>query len=819
MPWPLNLPPVAELLPALCHALAARPQVILQAPPGAGKSTWLPLQLLQLPALAGQQILLLEPRRLAARAVAQYLAEQLGEPLGQTIGLRMKLESKTSAASRLIVVTEGVLTRILQADAELTGIGLIIFDEFHERSLQADFALALCLEVQQGLRPDLKLLLMSATLDGAVLEQALPHAQLLTSSGRQFPVVLRYCPPNPQQWLLPQLAAVVLRALAEEPGNLLVFLPGAREIQQLQRLLAERLSDPAVVVRPLYGAMPFAAQQQAIAAPPAGQRKVVLTTNLAETSLTIDGIRVVIDSGLRRQARLNLRTGSGRLRTVDIAQAAATQRAGRAGRLEPGVCYRLWSEAQHERRPAQEEPEIRLAALTDLVLDAYAWGATRPQALPLVDAPPERHWQLAEESLQALGLLANQRLTALGQRVLRLGMNVELAAMVCRAEPEAHSSALLLAALLADGGYEGSCAQTALARARDNPQLLRQARGWAARLDVRFAPDAVRPELAAGLIACAYPRYVAQRRGSGYRTVAGFGLELAADDRLSGAELLAVADFNDSDTLPTPRIQLAAPLSQAELERLFAADIGAVDHLQWDEQAGRVVAERQRRLGALVLDRQPLSLARDDPRLASALAAALARRPMAQWPWSEQARQWRARLMLAAQLEADGGWPDVSDAALLGAIEQWLVPQLAGIRSLAAISADVLASGLFSLLDFARQRRLDALLPRQLVTPTGNSVMLDYTAEGGPRLAVRMQEMYGQARSPLLADGRLAVTIELLSPAGRPLQITRDLAGFWAGAYREVQKEMKGRYPKHYWPDDPAVAEPTRLTKSRMKSS
>ncbi len=811
-------PPVAELLPALCHALAARPQVILQAPPGAGKSTWLPLQLLQLPAFAGQQILLLEPRRLAARAVAQYLAQQLGEPLGQTIGLRMKLESKTSAASRLIVVTEGVLIRLLQADAELSDVGLVIFDEFHERSLQADFSLALCLDVQQGLRPDLKLLLMSATLDGAQLEQALPQAQLLTSAGRQFPVAVRYCPPNPQQWWLPQLAAVVLRALAEEPGNLLLFLPGAREIQQLQRLLAERITDPSVAVRPLYGAMPFAAQQQAIAPPAAGQRKVVLTTNLAETSLTIDGIRVVVDSGLRRQARLNPRTGSGRLRTVDIAQAAATQRAGRAGRLEAGVCYRLWSEAQHERRPAQEEPEIKLAALTDLVLDAYAWGAGQPQALPWVDLPPLRHWQLAEESLQALGLLLNQRLTPLGQRVVQLGMNVELAVMVCRAPAEAVSSALLLAALLADGSYEGSCAQTALARARDNSQLLRQARAWAARLDLRFEPTMVRPEQAASLIASAYPRYLAQRRGGGYRTYAGFGLELAADSPLTGCELLAVADFNDSDTLPTPRIQLAASLTFSELELLFASEIRTVEHLQWDEQAGRVVAERQRRLGALLLERQPLSIARDDPRIAEALAAALARRPIAQWPWSEAAQQWRARLILAATLDTNSNWPDVSDAALLASVNEWLVPQLTGVRSLAAISAELLLNGLLSLLDFAQQRRLDALLPRQLVTPTGNSVALDYTAEGGPRLAVRMQEMYGQARSPLLADGRVAVTLELLSPAGRPLQITRDLAAFWAGAYADVQKEMKGRYPKHYWPDDPAVAEPTRLTKSRMKS-
>ena len=789
--------------------------MILQAPPGAGKSTWLPLQLLKSPLLAGQQILLLEPRRLAARAVAEFLAHQLDEPLGQTIGLRMKLESKASAATRLTVVTEGVLTRLLQADAELAGIGLIIFDEFHERSLQADFALALCLEVQEGLRPDLKLLVMSATLDGAGLAQALPDARLLTSAGRQFPVELRYCPPNPQQWLLPQLAAVVLRALAEEPGNLLVFLPGAREIQQLQRLLAERLSDPAVVVRPLYGAMPFAAQQQAIAPPAAGQRKVVLTTNLAETSLTIDGIRVVIDSGLRRQARLNPRTGSGRLRTVDIAQAAATQRAGRAGRLEPGICYRLWSETQHQRRPAQEEPEIRLAALTDLVLEAYAWGATHPTSLPFVDAPPLRHWQLAEEALQALGVLSNQRLTLLGQQVLQLGMSVELAVMVCCASPEAQSSALLLAALLANGSASGSCAETALRRALDEPLLRRQASSWAARLGVHFAPAAVRPELAASLIARAYPRYVAQRRGQGYRCRGGFGLELAADDPLTAAEWLAVADFNDSDTLSTPRIQLAAAFSQADLELLCAAEINSVDHLQWDEQAGRVVAERQRRLGALLLERQPLSLQRDDPRIATALAAALARRPIDQWPWPAAARQWRARIMLAAQLEADGGWPDVSDEALLANIEQWLVPQLAGVRTLAGIGAEALANGLLNLLDFARQRRLDSLLPRQLTTPTGNSLALDYTAEGGPRLAVRMQEMYGQARSPLLADGRLAVTIELLSPAGRPLQITRDLAAFWAGAYREVQKEMKGRYPKHPWPDDPWSAQATHRAKPR----
>lgn len=798
--------------------------MVLQAPPGAGKSTWLPLRLLELPALAGQQILLLEPRRLAARAVAEFLARQLGEPLGQTIGLRMKLESKTSSATRLTVVTEGVMTRLLQADAELTGVGLVIFDEFHERSLQADFALALCREVQQGLRPDLRLLLMSATLDGAGLDEALASdggepAVTLTSAGRQFPVTLRYLPGNAQERLAPKVAAAVVRALAEEEGSALVFLPGAREIQQVQRLLAERLSDPAVVVRPLYGAMPFAAQQQAIAPAEAGQRKVVLTTNLAETSLTIDGIRIVIDSGLRRQARLNPRTGSARLRTLEIAQAAATQRAGRGGRLAPGVCYRLWSEALHERRPAQEEPEIRLAELSDLVLDCYAWGATRVDALPWIDPPPPLHWQLAEAELTALGVIANGRLSALGQQALQLGMPVALAVMVCRAEREARDSALLLAALLADGSAEGSCADTALARARDNHQLLRQARAWAARLNGGFSVERVRPELAAELIACAYPRYVAQRRGSGYRTMAGFGLELGADDRLSGAELLAVADFNDSETLTTPRIQLAAVLERPLLERLFASQITSVDQLDWDEQAGRVVAERQRRLGALLLDRQPLSVARDDPRVAAALAAALARRPLAQWPWSDHSRQLRARLALAATLEPQAGWPAVDEVSLLASLDQWLVPHLGGVRALSAISPALLEQALTALLDYPQQRRLDSLLPSHLTTPTGNRVTVDYGAEGGPRLAVRMQEMYGQAASPTVADGRLAITIELLSPAGRPLQITRDLAGFWAGAYREVQKEMKGRYPKHFWPDDPAQANPTRFTKKRMEQN
>lgn len=812
-------PPVSELLTAVCTALIPGAQVILQAPPGAGKSTWLPLQLLKLPQLAGQQILLLEPRRLAARAVAEYLAVQLGEPLGQTIGLRMKLDSKSSAATRLLVVTEGVLTRMLQADPELSGVGLVIFDEFHERSLQADFALALCREVQEGLRADLRLLIMSATLDGAGLESSLPAATLLTSGGRQFPVALRYLPGSPQERLATKVVAAVVRALAEEEGSALVFLPGAREIQLVQRLLAEKLSDPTVVVRPLFGAMPFAAQRLAIEPPPPGQRKVVLTTNLAETSLTIDGIRIVIDSGLRRQARLNPRTGAGRLRTVEIAQAAATQRAGRAGRLTPGVCYRLWSESLHERRAAQEEPEIRLAELSDLVLDAYAWGATQVDGLPWIDPPPLRHWQLAEAELTALGLIDQNRVTALGQRVLLVGMPVALAVMVCRAEADDVSSALLLAALLADNSAEGSCAESALQRARGHEPLVRQARAWAARLKLSFTPDQVRPERAAALIASAYPRFVAQQRGGGYRTLAGFGLELGLDDRLTGAEFLAVASFNDSETLTTPRITLAAPLSRDELERLFAAQLQRSEQLAWDEQAGRVVAERQLRLGAMVLERAPLTLAKDDPRIATALAQALARKPLSQWPWSDASDQLRARLLLAAQLEPDGDWPAVDDDHLRASLEQWLVPQLSGCRSLAAITPAQLQQGLATLLDYRQQRRLNDWLPTHLTTPTGNRVAVDYRAEGGPRLAVRMQEMYGQAASPTVADGRLAVTVELLSPGGRPLQITRDLAGFWAGAYREVQKEMKGRYPKHFWPDEPASAQPTRFTKSRMNQA
>ncbi len=820
----MSLPPIAEHIDAIRTALAQTCQVVLEAPPGAGKSTYLPLQLLAQPWLQGQKILLLEPRRLAARAVAEYLAAQLGEPLGQQIGLRMRNDSQISAATRLEVVTEGVLIRQLQQDPELSGIGLVIFDEFHERSLQADVGLALCLDVQNGLRDDLRLLVMSATLEGMDFAALLPQRQTLHCPGRAYPVEIRYLPQPPQRDLVERVVQATQQALQQETGGVLVFLPGAREI----RAVAERLHVSAEVdICPLFGGLSFAEQRRAITPAAPGRRKVVLATNIAETSLTIDGIRVVVDSGVERQALHNLKTGQTRLQSRQHAQASATQRAGRAGRLCAGVAYRLWSEEQHSRREMQAAPAIEREDLTSTVLECARWGVSDPSGLIWMTAPPATAWQWAQARLQWLDALDEEgRITRRGLTLAQLGLAPELGHLLLSARELSGDETLLtmaavVAAMLADGvnGRAGRADLRSWLNEASAAQL-QQARRWLQLLGqggAKIALQRLPTERLGELLALAFPAWIAQRRGDSYRCAGGFGVQLHEADRAWAGEWLAVARFNDSDRSSQPLITLAAPVSLARIRDLHAAHLVNELVLDWHEQKNQIEASRVERLQALILASSPVPAAElDAEQIAALLCEQIRKRGLQALQWDEQGEQLRYRLQLAAAILDETRWPGSDEQALLDSLEQWLVPFLGSVRSLTGITASMLRSALLARLDYAQQQLLEQAFPTHWQTPAGGRAPIRYRAEGAPLLSVRLQEMLGQAATPTVGLGRQPLLIELLSPAQRPLQVTQDLAGFWGGAYREVQKEMKGRYPKHYWPDDPASALPTQRTKKQM---
>ncbi len=808
--------PVADILPELLLQLEQQPVVVLTAPPGAGKSTYLPLFLLQHPAFANKKIIMLEPRRLAAKSIAAYLAQQLGEAVGQTVGYQIRLEQKQSAATRLLVVTEGVLIRKMLADPLLEGVDLLIFDEFHERSLQTDLALALALEVQQ-LNETLKMLLMSATLDTGKLCQQL-QAPLLESHGRSFPVEVCYQAPNNEPVAL-QCAALVLQALVKHGGNLLVFLPGQREIDQCAEYLRAKLQDATVVVHALIGSLTLTEQQAAIAAPPAGQRKVVLATNIAETSLTIDGISVVIDSGQARAAVFETRLGFSKLETIQISQAAATQRAGRAGRLMPGVCYRLDTVEKWQRRRAQTIPDILQADLLALRLDIAGWGA-KVSDLFWLDTPPEKQLRAAEQCLQLLGALDDKgTLTSKGKQMLALPVEPRLAAMLLYArtlEQQGQAGAISLAATIATQLEQTRrFMQTELSsQLRLQSEPARQQYQQLLQLMHSRHSNNQPLELTAELLSRAYPDRIAQLRGQGYLLANGTGASLPADDALQGSAVLVVADLRLWQQQAV--ISVAARWSLDELLQSWQADLHWQAQLEFDEQSGRFSAEKQLRLGALVLKRQNSSqqISGDDRR--GAWLDYLQKKGLSCLPWSDAARQLQHRLALARQLQPTAGWPELSDEILANSIGEWLGPYLADVRSLAQLQQLDLAQILRYQLDYAQQQQLDALLPASWRSVLGTYVALFYQADGEVQLAIRLQEMFGQLTTPTVGQGAVAVTITLLSPAKQPLQVTRDLASFWQNAYQDVKKEMRGRYPKHYWPDDPADAEPTNKTKKAM---
>ena len=806
----MSLLPVASILPELLLALRQSPQVLLNAPTGAGKSTWLPLQILRDGAIEGR-ILLLEPRRLAARNVAQRLAELLGEKPGETVGYRMRAETCVGADTRLEVVTEGILTRMIQHDPELSGVGLVILDEFHERSLQADLALALLLDVQQGLRDDLKLLIMSATLDNDKLQRLLPQAPTIISEGRAFPVERRYQSLPSHQRFDEAVAIATAELLRNEPGSLLLFLPGVGEIQRVQNYLAERVADD-VLLCPLYGALPLNEQRQAILPAPAGKRKVVLATNIAETSLTIEGIRLVVDSAQERVARFDVRTGLTRLLTQRVSQASMTQRAGRAGRLEPGVCVHLLAKEQAERAAAQSDAEILQSDLSSLLLELLQWGCTDPTQLNWLDQPPAINLAAARRLLTQLAALADDRLTAKGQKMATLGNDPRLAAMLVAAQTDDEvATAARLAAILEEPP-RGTNHDLLQAFSRPQGPWQQRSQQLCKRLNRRAGqPDS---DAIPALLAQGFPDRIARRRGQEgrYQLANGMGAMLDADDALNRHEWLIAPLLLQGNAAPDARILQACALDIDALTARCPSLLQQSDTIEWDDTQGTLKALRRSQIGQLTLSVRPLAKL-SESELHQAMLTGIREKGLSVLNWTSAAQQLRLRLQCAAQWLPEEAWPAVDDATLLDELETWLLPHMTGVHSLRGLKSVDIYQALRDRLPWSLQQRLESSLPTHYTVPTGSQIAIRYDEDNPPALAVRMQEMFGEASTPTIAQGRVALVLELLSPAQRPLQITRDLSAFWQGAYREVQKEMKGRYPKHVWPDDPANTAPTRRTK------
>ncbi|MGV4277215.1 ATP-dependent helicase HrpB [Citrobacter farmeri] len=802
--------PVAAVLPELLTALDSAPQALLSAPTGAGKSTWLPLQFLAHKGIEGR-IILLEPRRLAARNVAQRLAELLDEKPGETVGYRMRAQSCVGPATRLEVVTEGVLTRMIQRDPELSGVGLVILDEFHERSLQADLALALLLDVQQGLRDDLKLLIMSATLDNDRLQQCLPDAPAIVSEGRAFPVERRYQPLAPQLRFDEAVAVACAELLRKEPGSLLLFLPGVGEILRVQEQLSTRVGSD-VLLCPLYGALSLSDQRKAILPAPQGMRKVVLATNIAETSLTIEGTRLVVDCAQERVARFDVRTGLTRLITQRISHASMTQRAGRAGRLEPGICLHLIAKEQAERAAAQGDPEILHSDLSGLLMELLQWGCRDPAQLTWLDLPPAVNLQAAKRLLHMLGALDGEQLSVTGQKMAALGNDPRLAAMLVSAStPDDAATAAKLAAVLEEPPRMGNT-DLGVAFSRHQPAWEQRSQQLLKRLNVRNGEaDASR---IAPLLAQAFADRIARRRSldGRYQLANGMGAALDADDALGRHEWLIAPLLLQGSASPDARILLALPLDIDALIQRCPELLHQSDTIEWDEAQGTLKAWRRLRIGELTVKVQPLAKPSEEE-LHLAMLNGIRDKGLNVLNWTPAAEQLRLRLHCAAKWLPEYDWPAVDDRTLLDTLENWLLPHMSGVHSLRGLKSLDVHQALNGLLDYSLQQRLVSSLPTHYTVPTGSRIAIRYHDDNPPALAVRMQEMFGEARTPTIAEGRVPLVLELLSPAQRPLQITQDLAAFWQGSYRDVQKEMKGRYPKHVWPDDPANTAPTRRTK------
>lgn len=803
--------PIHAVLEDLKAALSACNTAVLAAPPGAGKTTVVPLALLDQPWLAGGKILVLEPRRLAARAAAERMAHTLGETPGQTVGYRTRLQSRIGPDTRIEVITEGVFTRMILDDPGLEGIGAVLFDEFHERSLDADLGLALARDSQSVLREDLRLLVMSATLDIIGVARLLNGAPVIEARGRMFPVETRYVGRNPLERLEDAMARAVMQALGEETGSVLAFLPGQGEIHRTVQVLKARLRDPAVDVVPLYGALDKTEQDKALEPSPVGRRKVVLATSVAETSLTIEGVRVVIDGGLSRVPRFEPSSGLTRLATVRVSRSSAEQRRGRAGRTEPGVCYRLWDEEQTRGLVPHQRPEMLEADLTGFALDLARWGARTSDGLALLDAPPAGAFAEARAVLTRLGTLDGEgNLTGHGRRLIRIPLTPRLAHLVAVASDAGDAlTGGRIAAILSEPGLGGRDPDLG-----ERLRQLRQDRSQRARdamtLAERWARAAGGGKGGTGdpgtLLAEAFPERVARARGRPGEVLlaSGRGAFLDPTEPLARESWLAVAEMGGGDA--RDRIRLAAPLDPTTLEHRVTVENRLVK-----EPSGRMVMRRIRRLGAIVVD-EKITGAPDRAQISAALRAEVEAGGLSTLDWGERAAALRARLAFLRTLDAD--WPDVTDAGLLAAREAWLWPLLESAKSLAAIGDAALEQGLRTLVPWDRHRALDDLAPARLTTPLG-SAAIDYAAEGGPRVDIRVQELFGVTAHPMVGGGRVALTLALLSPARRPVQVTRDLPGFWAGSWTAVRAEMRGRYPRHPWPENPAEAPPTNRVKPR----
>jgi ATP-dependent helicase HrpB len=811
--------PVDTIIPQLKAALSSRPSAILVAEPGAGKTTRVPLALLNEAWAAGKKIVMLEPRRLAARSAAARMAETLGEAVGQSVGYTVRLERKVSKATRIEVVTEGILTRRLQGDPELSDTALVIFDEFHERSLDGDLGMALCLDVQRSLRPDLKILIMSATLDVAQLKSQIGEAEVLETSGRMFPVEVHYLDKTSRQTLVADTSRAVNKVAGAVQGSLLVFLPGEGEIRRVADALLHDLPDSRTDIRPLYGAMAMAEQDAAIKPSPAGRRKIVLATTIAETSLTIEGIEAVVDTGFKRVARFDPSSGMAGLETIRVSLASAEQRKGRAGRLGPGQCYRLWPEAEMRSLAPHDEPEIRSADLAQLVLELANWGISKVDGLPWVEQPPSGAFAQAQDLLRQLGALdVNNAITQHGKAVARLPLHPRLSHMVVRArEKGSGAAAAEMAALISerDGLPRETSADAEIRlmhlRGAARDRIKQSARQVMAQADIS-GEDAT-PLSAGVLLGLAYPERIAQQRGGHgrFRMANGSGAVLPEHDPMAKSEFIAVATLDNSQN--EARIFLAGALTRAEIDRHFSDQIDETEGVFWDNKTQSVSAARVKKLGALVLEERLITDA--DPQLMQeAMAQGVVAMGLSSLPWNDAADVFRARINFLKRVMPDFSWPDFSDAHLLPTVKDWLLPYLSGMtRKSHLVRLDML-SILRGLVPHELLARVEKLAPSRMEVPGGGHYKIDYAVEGDPVLSVRLQEMFGMKTAPQIADGRARLKIEFLSPAGRPVAVTQSLETFWINAYPDVRKDLRGRYPKHSWPEDPLTAQaiaPRRL--------
>ena len=796
----------------------AKANVLLRAEPGAGKSTGLPLALLLSGEITGK-IILLEPRRLAARSVAQRLAAHLGEKVGQRVGLRMRAETRVSEQTQLTVVTEGVLNRLLQEDPTLDGTGLVIFDEFHERSLHADFGLALCLEVQQALRDDLRLLLMSATLDADTIHAQLNDVQAFHCSVRQHPVETQWMGESSEP-LAQGIARCVLTAIDNQEGDVLVFLPGVAEINRAAKILQPRLGD-TTELHQLHSGTSLEAQLKATAPARNGHRRVILATSLAETSITIDGVRVVVDSGLERRGRIDPATGAQRLETVMASQASATQRAGRAGRTSAGVCYRLWSEGGHSRRSAHWQPEIFRADLAPLLLELGLWGASEPKELPWLDVPPSASIARAKTLLTRLGLWNDNKLTQYGREVAALPVHPRFGHMLCWAGTAGVTQVAARLAVVLEEQISGvNSADLEPTLHTTLPSTLQRR---ATQLERSVKTDKTQDDspTAAAILAQAYPDWVAQRRpgdAGNFHLACGAGVVMNSEDALAHQQWLSVAQLGGAGT--QLRIFKAMALDIDELQRVSPELFDTVDHVDWDDKQQRVLAEHRLMIGNLVVNTKPMQNISNDVKV-KALLAGIGKLGISCLPWNDDCREWQARVARMRKLSPSGpgnDWPDVDDDALLIHLDEWLTPWLNGVGSMKALKQLDLYKALDAMLDYRQQTQMNDWLPLRYTVPSGSKIRLRYAQAGEPVLSVKLQELLGCTQNPVIANGKIVLKIEFLSPARRPIQVTTDLVNFWSNSYAAVRKDMKGRYPKHDWPEDPITATPTAFAKRRKKS-